>query len=146
MSKSHICKKCLLIKPFEDFHKRKRMKLGISNECKECQVKRNREWRQKNPQAVVRHNKISHHTGYLKHKEEWDKKNRIWQKNNASFVRELAKNIARKQRATLSDSYIKQIISGSTGVERDAIPSEFIEVRRLLIKIKRFTRDKNENT
>ncbi len=51
------CKRCKVEKPFEDFHKCKAVKSGLSANCKGCSNERTREWKARNKDKVSAYNK-----------------------------------------------------------------------------------------
>jgi len=51
---------CDKIKPLEEFSKEKRSAAGISNLCKKCKAKYQKEWKKKNPIKAAEHAKISY--------------------------------------------------------------------------------------
>jgi hypothetical protein len=46
-----ICTLCGVVKPLSAFYARKQMRDGHKSECKECELARNKKWREANPEA-----------------------------------------------------------------------------------------------
>jgi len=49
-----ICKKCLIEKPLEEYHRNKNLKDGHVNICKECANAKSRVWMEDNPERYKR--------------------------------------------------------------------------------------------
>ena len=52
-----ICSKCKVDKKYEEYHKDKTTKDGLSYSCKECKSKQTKEFRLKNPERAKEKNK-----------------------------------------------------------------------------------------
>jgi len=125
---------------------------------------RTKRYYQENKEKILNRNKNEHtklymRTYYLKHKDEIDARVALWRKDNPEKAieigrnwrgkypekhKEATRNHAKKMRANLSDSYIKQVFNiGKKGGSRLwEIPQALIEVKRLQLLINR--RVKNE--
>jgi hypothetical protein len=100
---------------------------------------------------------------YLEHSEKSKARASLWRKENPEYAKAIsrawreahpeqkklsAREYAKKQRAKLSDSYIKAIFNHSIGgsIVVNNIPKELIEAKRLQILINRRIKDENSNT
>lgn len=128
---------------------------------------RSRKYYQENKERILarqnnEHTKAYFKGYYLKHKDEicsraaaWRKDNpeyakaisKRWRKNHPDSHRDSTRAHATKQRDTLGDSYIKQILNNrKKGVNRiHNIPAVLIELKRLELLIKRRIKDEDSN-
>lgn len=130
------CTKCHIEKDESEFYKRG---TGLRADCKACSNKRVADWLEKNKEKrkdIVR---------------KWDKKNRksknvyrkAWRKRNPIKSRVESFKRSKRNRAELSDRYIRDIFRKLYG-ERFK-NKDLIEIKRLLIKIKRSWQRNKEN-
>lgn len=108
------CHKCKVVKPLNDFYKRKESKDGYRNDCKQCRKKNQKKYYQKNREEIVAKSRIESkkyrfsEQGKLTRKKYWDKyykenkdkilsKNKKWCKENQERYRESVKKYRKKK-------------------------------------------------
>jgi hypothetical protein len=163
MSELKKCSKCKEIKNTSFFYKNKSKSMGISNQCKDCCKKYEKdneaitlrkqiylkEYNKKNKEKIKEVKQIY----YKKYLKEYRRKNKEKiinsERKNRDKNREKINNRvrlnAKKNAITLSDTYIKDIISNKNHIKHSDIPIELIELKRSQILLTREIRKQNEN-
>lgn len=98
--------------------------------------RRNQRWRKKNIHKIKTYSQLSDEV-----KENSKKSGKIWRNNNPKNSK-IRNKIAIKN---LSDYYIENLLS-KKGFSKESITSELIETQRLIIQIKRLSKEKKCKT
>lgn len=153
-----FCGHCHNEKPKDEFPKGARTikKYGIAGVCYACEniIKRERYRSQPAYAEIAKQRMIKYHNEnsdtYNAHKEEQRLKGREDRLNNTERA-EKNRFYARRQRAELSDGYIRQLIRASLsfqiGYDKEFYPPEMIEIIRYAVAMKRLSKlikDPNE--
>lgn len=92
------CSNCKVEKPFDEFHKQKSTKLGVSSACKTCRNEYSKKWRAKNKKSVKKNNKdwtSKNPDYYSNYREKNKEKDRIrvkkWREENKEKILEYRK-------------------------------------------------------
>lgn len=64
-----------------------------------------------------------------------------WTKANPDKRRDVCRKNTARQRAKLSDAYVRRMLAQSMGLTASDIPQQLVEVQRELLKIKRYLRE-----
>lgn len=127
------CTTCGQVKSLSDFYPRPQSKDGLCHVCKPCRRAasaatyaanpqrchaRGNLWKKKNPESVAA------------------SRNRYYQKPG---MKERYTAYSAKQRDTLSDGYVRGVLSHHGKIPRDLIPPQLVEAERLHILILRST-------
>lgn len=160
-----VCSKCKALKGLESFSKRIGARDGRESHCKECRNTARKIWGKRNPKKV----KSLKAKYRKKNKEDINKRAREKWKNDSSRRREQStnwrkknkdksksqqrrwlngkpgylKNRSKSNREKLSNSYIKSLLKGIPDI---LIDDDLINTKRLIIKIKRYVKNKKEST
>ena len=115
------CYKCKKIKETTEFYKKSSNKTDkLCGRCKECDNILKATWRKNNPKKVKAYEKGRYKSG---------KKRAI----------DLART--RQYRLEMSDSYMRELITKKSDLNPEDLSDEFIEMRRLNLKLKRTLRE-----
>lgn len=118
-----FCNKCSSKKPIDLFYKNKSAKDGLSFYCKCCSNSYVRSYEKRNPEKVKKFNKIKCRNYVLNNKESIKEKNRKWYVKN-------------RDKILNSNRYICHVSFKKSGFE-SIVPNEFIEAKRLNLKLTR---------
>ena len=117
--KTKRCPKCGQIKRLSEFYKHKRNKDGKTSFCKSCCNARSTRYRENNPEKVRASRKR-------------------YRENNPEKI----KADLKKGRDELYPSYVKSLIRNQTGLNKEQITPDMIELKRQNLKLKRLLKEK----
>ena len=153
------CIKCGEAKGVDEYHADRTRKDGLSNKCKYCVSTYRRKYYLDNIEKINLHTKEY----FKEHIDEKRAYNKKWKSKNKPFLREMNRNwhrknkvteyaraklwrisnkdkvkeLNKKYRDTLPDSYIKAALIRQYKVNASYIKPDFIEIKRIIIKTKR---------
>jgi len=153
MENTKICTKCGIEYPatLEYFGKAKGGKFGRKAICRICETSKHKIYRENNKEKITAQSKIyceknkesirAKHKIYRENnKEKMTSKHKIYYENNKEKITSKRKIY----RENLSDSYVKELLTGKSGLSCKDIQQELIEIKRVQILIKRHI--KNQTT
>ena len=116
---------------------------GTRSACRECESARRREWYA--AQAVKPYQrpemKAYYRQWYAAHAESVKARAAQWTKANPDKRRDVCRENTARQRAKLSDAYVRRMLAQSIGLKAADIPQSLVEAKRELLKIKRYIRE-----
>ena len=128
------CIHCAKLLTLESFRKSARMRGGRENGCKDCHNNRRRIRYTLNPQPTLERNRKwsqANRPALSAYHKKWNNQEGI---NRRTLRRRIEIN-------TLSDSYIRQLLSGKL-LHHSDIPDLLVQAHREVLKIKRFLNEK----
>lgn len=130
------CRTCNKKKPAEDYR-------GNRSMCLSCEYARKREWYA--AQTVKPHQREdmkAYYRQWYENNAETVKARAVeWQKANPDKRRDVCRENMARQRAKMSDAYVRRMLAQSVGLKAGSIPQPLVEVQRELLKIKRYLRE-----
>lgn len=130
------CRACNELKPADAYR-------GTRSACRECERARRREWYA--AQAVKPYQrpemKAYYRQWYAAHAESVKARAVEWTKANPDRRRDVCRKNMARQRAKLSDAYVRRMLAQEMGLRSKDIPQPLVEAQRELLKIKRYTRE-----
>ena len=148
MTATKVCSKCLADKEMSSFSPRKDSRDGRRSECINCmnEYKLNRTIEAR---GYVKRDPVTKEQQRIKKKissKAWREANvnhlrkerAKWRKENAEKARCYGQNAAK----TLSDRYVKNVISGKDRSLYKTIPQSLIEAKRINLQIKRLLKER----
>jgi hypothetical protein len=139
-----ICSKCKTSKPLSEFHKDRKKKCGHRSECRECNIQGAPGYARNYHLKNKEHRNALSREYYSKNREKKLKKN----KNYRELNRESIRKKDNERTKSLDVNYIKRKIIGHDCalLENRDIPEGLVEIKRLLIQLKRELRNANKIT
>lgn len=138
-----FCSKCKETKSISEFHIVLSKKDGHRSHCKICTNKAKTEWGRKNKDKKSEHDYRTRQRDPKKTKDK-DMRGRLRYKEKHPDYEKLK---SKKMIEELSDVYILKVICRNYNLKRKNIPKEYIESKRMQIKVKRLLKiKKDENT
>lgn len=130
------CRICNQTKPADAYR-------GTRSACRECEKARRREWYAE--QAVKPYQraemKAYYRQWYAANAESVKARAVEWTKANPDKRRDVCRENTARQRAKLTDAYVRRMLAASIGLKAADIPQPLVEVQRELLKIKRCLRE-----
>ena len=130
------CRICNELKPADAYR-------GTRSACRECESARRREWYA--AQAVKPHQrpemKAYYRQWYAANAESVKARAVEWTKANPGKRRDVCRENMARQRARLSDAYVRRMLAQSIGIRSAHIPQPLVEAQRELLKLKRYIRE-----
>lgn len=118
---------------------------GTRSMCLACEHARRREWYA--AQTVKPHQrddmKAYYRKWYAANADSVKARAVAWTKANPDKRRDICRENTARQRAKLSDAYVRRMLAASIGLKAADIPQPLVEAQRELLKIKRYI---NENS
>lgn len=130
------CRICNQTKPADAYR-------GARSACRECEKAQRREWYA--AQAVKPYQrpemKAYYRQWYAAHAEPLKDRAVEWTKANPDKRRDICRKNTARQRAKLSDAYVRRMLAQEMGLRCKDIPQPLVEAQRELLKIKRYIRE-----
>jgi len=129
------CTNCGEIKPLEEYRPHR-------GECKRCQDAKRmiRYWA--NRAAEIAAMKTRNPAMYQRRAAVIKERSAAWAKANPEKRRDICKENMRRQRANLSNGYVRRMLAESIGLNSTQIPESLVTVQRELLKLKRAINEK----
>lgn len=137
------CTGCKAVKPFSEYHRRKKGRIGIMSKCKDCCRKKTANWRANNrrrhseiQREYVRRQKATNPSGWKTTTATYSKRFRT---NNKAKVLEWARVYKNKCTSDLRAPYLRRLIRDQTkrSIGLDDVPLILIELKRNALQLKR---------
>jgi hypothetical protein len=116
------CTKCLEVKAFSEFYKKKSNKDGLQYNCKLCDFFKKKQWEKDNKEKKA----IQDQKYRLKHPE---KSQESWKKKQKKAIE------------NLEDSYIKKKLTERNNLKASDIPQEMLDLKRIQLQIHRHLKE-----
>ena len=149
-----VCGECNKNKDINLFFNRQDSKDGKNNICKACKKEKNIIYRKNNKEKIRLMKQKYRKTdrakrlkkeSYYRNIESIRKKDRIrgkiYREKNRDKTTSYLRNLKRKYRMDLHDTYIKELIVKNSVLSRKEIPQEYIEAKREHLKLKRHLKE-----
>ena len=135
-------------------------KMGLQfYKCKECMKFFHRNHYERNKEKVllkikerrdadpIKHKEMKRRS-YLKHfdanREKNNRRSRYYKETNGESERLRAQLKKRREIDTLAVRYVKEILVKRTGFKRADIPIEMVDIKRIILRLKRLAKDERE--
>lgn len=130
------CRICTQARPLEAYR-------GARSACRECENAARRAWyaaqhvKPHQRQAV----KAYYRHWYSANAESVKARAVEWTKANPDKRREVCRENMARQRAKLSNAYVRRMLAASMGLKAADVPQPLVDAQRELLKIKRYIRE-----
>lgn len=130
------CRICTQARPLEAYR-------GTRSACRECENAARRAWYAAQPVKPHQRQDVKayYQQWYSANADSVKARAVEWAKANPDKRREVCRENMARQRAKLSDAYVRRELAASMGLKAADVPQTLVEAQRELLKIKRYIRE-----
>lgn len=130
------CRTCNQTKPADAYR-------GTRSSCRECEKARRREWYAAQDVKPYQRPEMKayYRQWYAANAESVKARAVEWTKANPGKRRDVCRENTARQRAKLSDAYVRRMLAQEMGLRCKDVPQPLVEAQRELLKIKRCIRE-----
>lgn len=116
---------------------------GKRGDCRECEREKHRAWYAKQETKPYERPELKAYwqKWYAENSDKVKARAADWAKKNTAKRHAICLENMRRQRAKLSDAYVRRMLAASVGLKSGDVPQQLVEVQRELLRLKRELRN-----